>query len=58
MRYRVVSLGHARNRPQDSARHQQNWNDSNLTDDELLAFLDELLPNERASLIEQTLRDF
>jgi hypothetical protein len=28
-----------------------------FSDDELLAFLDELLPNERASLIEQTLRD-
>ena len=28
-----------------------------FTDDELLAFLDELLPNERASAIEQTLRD-
>lgn len=28
-----------------------------FSDDELLAFLDELLPNERASAIEQTLRD-
>ncbi len=28
-----------------------------FSDNELLAFLDELLPNERASLIEQTLRD-
>ena len=28
-----------------------------FSDDELLAFLDELLPNERASAIERTLRD-
>ncbi|MHC4879016.1 MAG: hypothetical protein ACYTGL_21400 [Planctomycetota bacterium] len=30
---------------------------TSFSDNELLAFLDELLPNERASAIEQTLRD-
>jgi hypothetical protein len=40
-----------------SANEQETGMALTFSDDELLAFLDELLPNERASLIEQTLRD-